>query len=183
VLTNGLIAITSYLLVHFLWSSLDALLEWRVRVTGTRVSFVTTGVFSSEHADYPKNPRQSTLYNWWLGEAKKITNISQRIQELDKGLAEWNARLESKFTEKPDAMNILNATASIANTREEIVKLQRAIKAASETIQDARIPCSLARFDRWFALFLRSQNLRWLLVEFLFPLLAGGYALLLLFNR
>jgi hypothetical protein len=38
VLTNGLIAVVSYLLLHFVWTAIDALLEWRLRVTGTRVA-------------------------------------------------------------------------------------------------------------------------------------------------
>ena len=183
ILTNGLIAMTVYLLAHFIWSSFDSLLEWRLRVTGTRVAFVTTGVVASEHADYPKDPRQSTLYNWWLGEAKKITNLSKSFEEMEAGFSTWNKRLVTTFTEGPDAMNIVNATMSINSTREEMVKLQRAIKEVADALESNRIPVSLKRFDQWYALFLRSQNLRWLIVEFMFPVFAGAYALLLLFSR
>lgn len=64
-LSNGIIRVTiagiiAYLLFHFLWVAWDALLEWRLRVTGTRRGFVTGTMWESEHADVPVEPRQST---------------------------------------------------------------------------------------------------------------------------
>lgn len=183
ILTNGLIAIVAYLLLHFLWASLDALLEWRIRVTGTRVAFVTTARLASEHGDYPNDPRQSSLYNWWKDEARKIGNLSTHMQDIESKLNKWEAELRAKFTEGADAMNITNAVMSISGTREEIVRFSREVKAAAEAIEAARIPTSLKRFDSWYGLFLRSQNLRWLIIDFLAPVLAGSYALLLLVWR
>jgi len=183
ILTNGLIAVVTYLLLHFLWASLDALLEWRIRVTGTRVAFVTTARLASEHGDYPNDPRQSSLYNWWKDEARKIGNLSTHTQEIESKLNKWEAELRAKFTEGTDAMNITNAVMPISATREEIVRFSREVKAAAEAIEAARIPTSLKRFDSWFALFLRSQNLRWLVIDVLAPVLAGSYALLLLAGR
>lgn len=183
VLTNGLLAIVSYLLVHFLWASLDALVEWRLRVTGTRVAFVTTGRFSSEHGDYPSDPRQSTLYNWWKDEAHRIGSLTKNLPEIDVKLVEWEAKLKAQFRDGPDAMNIVNATTLLSSVREQMARLTREVKEASDAIGAARIPASLKRFDNWYALFLRSQNLRWLLIDFLAPVFAGGYALFLLLNR
>jgi len=61
----------------------------------------------SEHADYPRDPRQSTLYNWWKGEATKIGDLTVKISEIEKHLQEWEARSK---TEKGD--NIVNAISS-----------------------------------------------------------------------
>lgn len=183
VLTNGLFGVTLYLLLHFLWSAVDTLLEWRLRITGTKVAFATTGIFASEHADYPRDPRQSTLYNWWKDEATKIGDLTAKLSEIETQLAEWDARLKARFTEGPDAMNIVNASASINSTREAVVKLERSMTETRDAISAVRVPVSLRRFDRWFQLFLRSQNLRWLIIEFRAPILVGIYALVLLWNR
>jgi hypothetical protein len=61
---NTLLATNAYLLLHFMWYAFEGLLEWRLRVTGTRLAFLTGARYGSEHADYPNDPRQSTLYNW-----------------------------------------------------------------------------------------------------------------------
>ncbi len=183
VLTNGLIAVVAYLLAHFLWSSLDTIFEWRLRITGTKVAFVTTARLASEHGDYPSNPRQSTLYNWWKNEARKMESMSSRPAEIDAKLLEWEAQLKARFAEGANAMNIANATMSISDVRQDLAALKRSIEETSKAIAAARIPASLERFDAWYGLFLRSQNLRWLLIDFLAPVMTGSYALILLLNR
>jgi len=183
VLTKGLFGVTLYLLLHFIWSAIDSLLEWRLRVTGTKVAFVTTGMFASDHADYPRDPRQSTLYNWWKDDARKIGNLTGKLSDIEKKLNEWDTRLKTQFTEKPDAMNIVNATNLINSARDEVVKLKGSVTEVKATISALRIPVSLRRFDRWYHLFLRSQNLRWLVVELGAPILVGSYALVLLWNK
>jgi fatty acid desaturase len=54
-----------YLALHFMWIAWESFAEWRLRLTGTRVAFVTTGRFANSESDYPDDPRQSTLANWW----------------------------------------------------------------------------------------------------------------------
>lgn len=182
-LTDGLIAVVIYLLVHFLWASMDSLLEWRLRVTGTRVAFVTTARIASEYADYPSDARQSTLYNWWKDQAREFGDITEQLVKLEARLQEWETQLKSKFTEGADAMNITSAVVPIEKVCEDIMRLRSEIASASAAVASARIPFSLARFDAWFALFLRSQNLRWLLIDFLAPVLVGFYAICLLLSR
>ncbi len=183
ILTNGLIALVVYLLVHFLWASADALLEWRLRVTGTRVTFVTTARFASEHGDYPSDPRQSTLYNWWKDEARKIGNVAPHLLEMEERLGQLESEMKTQSSEGASATNITNAIRLIGELREQLAKVSHELKATSASIEATRIPSSLKRFDTWFGLFLRSQNLRWLLIEFLTPVLVGGYALFLLVAR
>ncbi|WIM06378.1 MAG: hypothetical protein OHM77_03575 [Candidatus Nitricoxidivorans perseverans] len=110
----------------------------------------------------------------------KIGNLATNLSEIERQLQEWDDRLKARFTENPDAMNIVNASTSIISTREEVVKLERTVIEARDTLLAARIPVSLRRFDNAFHLFLRSQNLRWLVVEFGAPIMAGTYALTLL---
>lgn len=182
VVRTGLFWVIIYLLVHFLWGAVDNFLEWRLRLTGTRVAFVTTGVFASEHADYPSDPRQSTLYNWWRSHAGSIGNIAKKTSDIEKNLADWEQQLRAKYNSGADAMNIVNACNSIAETRNRVVELTNSVKDAAKTIEAQRIPVSLERFDGWFELFLRSQNLRWLVIEFFFPVGLASSALWLLWN-
>ncbi|MFN7754711.1 MAG: hypothetical protein ACK5O9_02560 [Holosporales bacterium] len=57
-----------YAFIHFLWHSWDAVQEWRIRITGTkRLSHMTT--FGDAECDYPNDPRQSSLMQWWTRQA------------------------------------------------------------------------------------------------------------------
>ncbi len=181
VIRNGLFWVTLYLALHFLWSSFDSLVEWRLRITGTKVSFVTTARFASEHADYPNDPRQSTLYRWWTEEAGKIGTLGVKAAAIDKELSEWETRLRAQACDlHANCLNIANAAQSISGVRERIAELTRAVEHTSKTLAALRIPVSLERFDRWFKLLLRSQNIRWVLIEFLLPVALGGAALVVL---
>jgi len=64
-----------------------------------------------------------------------------------------------------------------------VVKLQKSIDEVQKTISASRVPVSLKRFDGWVELFLRSQNLRWLLIDILVPALLAGSAIWLLLQH
>lgn len=176
----GLSLITIYFFVHFLWCGIDSFFEWRARVTGTKVAFVTTGRFAGKGADYPNDPRQSTLYNWWLDQAHKISNISETMNKIEYDIKEWDATLKEKYNKGADSINITNACSLINRAIQSINELKRSIKNVEQTLKSNRIPASLERFDNWFKLLLKSQNLRWLFIEFLLPLSLGGFAIFLM---
>lgn len=180
VLRTGLLCVLAYLSIHFLWAAFDSFLEWRLRITGTRLSFITTARFASEDGDYPNDPRQSTLYTWWLNDAKRIGNLSARLPDLERLLQNLDQDLRARYTNGTDAMNIVNACRPIHDARDVMVKLQQSIDEVQKAISASRVPVSLKRFDGWFELFLRSQNLRWLVIDILVPALLAGFAILLL---
>lgn len=177
----GLVVFTIYHLAHFAWYVVDAAMEWRLRVTGTRLSFVTAGKLVSEHGDYPDDPRQSTLYSWWKDHARSIGNIKEIIITFEK---EWEIAesavqaLVSNNT--PDGRNLNNALQTLGQVQKSVFDLKRSVEQVDKTISSQRIPASLSRFDKWFGLFLRSQNLRWLLIDTCVPLAFGIIALLML---
>ena len=183
VLRTGLLLILAYLSIHFLWTTFDSLLEWRLRVTGTRLSFITTARLASEQGDYPNDPRQSTLYSWWTSEAKRIGNLSARLPELERLLQNLDQDLRARYTAGADAMNIVNACRPIGEARDIMIKLQQSIDEAQKALSATRVPVSLKRFDNWFQLFLRSQNLRWLVIDLLVPIFLASYAILLLYQH
>lgn len=175
-----LAAVVVYLLVHFLWASLDTFLEWRLRITGTRSAFQTGSFFTSEHADYPDDPRQSTLYNWWSRHrAPMITNVGALMDDLKAKMKEWEKDIQAIREGKNDpySHNLNHVIGGISQVNNQLAELGRKVEATKETITDDRIPTSLRRFDRWFQIFLRSENLRWLVIEFGAPVAFSFVAL------
>lgn len=177
---TGLSIITAYLLIHFLWYVYEAFLEWRLRVTGTRLAFVTTAKVASEHGDYPNDPRQSTLYSWWSYQARRIQNIGKRASAIDELMKISEEKLRTLYEERGKESNLHAVVGIVSETRTAVVDLKRSVEQVHGTLTAQRIPVSLARFDRWFGLFLRSENIRWLVIDVLVPVLAGAAALVLL---
>lgn len=177
----GLLLANAYLLIHFVWGAFDSWLEWGARLTGTRVAFVTTGKFASEHCDYPSDPRQSTLYNWWKDNASKISSLTEPLETIEQKLAEWEKRVEEAILENDP--NLRSVIESFRHIQTNINDVKVKIENVEKTLTSTRIPASLEHFDNRFKLMLRSQNIRWLLLELTFPFLLGGWAVWLLINE
>jgi hypothetical protein len=173
-ITQGLLAITTYSFVHFLWCAIDSLQEWRLRITGTRVGFITAGIFADENGDYPRNPRQSTLYNWWLQKQKEMTSLPELLRMTER-LAALSKAAQSQGEKNNEKM--------IQDLSQEIKNLQSPTTQILNIIDSKRLDASLKRFDNAFLLFLRSQNLRWLIIECLTPLLIGAFSIFLLIRQ
>jgi hypothetical protein len=181
VIRNGLLFITIYLGIHFLWTAFDGFLEWRLRITGTRLSFVTSGSrLASMDGDYPNDPRQSTLYHWWTIHAKSIGNFNSNLSKLELLLKELDSDLRDRMSSGVDSLNIVNACHPIGEAIDGIARLSRSIESTQKMINAKRILVSLERFDKWFELFLRSQNLRWLVIDLLVPVILCGCSIYLL---
>lgn len=178
-----LAGIIAYLLFHFLWVAWDGFLEWRLRVTGTRKGFVTGSMWEPEHTDTPVDPRQSTLYNWWQQQHIAIGELGKLATELEATSKRWEVnlqKLKEAHANSPDWENMNNVVRGLAESREQAAQFARNVAANTKAMTDERIPTSLKRFDGWFQLFLRSQNLRWLVVELVAPVAFAGYALYVL---
>jgi len=183
VIRMTLAGIILYLLFHFLWVAWDAFLEWRLRVTGTRRSFVTGSLIESRHADIPVNPRQSTLYNWWWQQARSIGELGNLASNLRAACHRWEGdirKLIGTHPSSPDMQNLNNVLRGLSECGTQAAKLAQNVEANTKAITDERIPTSLKRFDSWFELFLRSQNLRWLVVEFVAPVALALFTLFIL---
>lgn len=175
----GLLVGVAYLLIHFLFYVAESFLEWRLRITGTRVAYITGGVFGHEGADYPSDPRQSTFYNWWKGEAGRIGNLRKDVMSMkeshDLAIEQIKPYVDNYQTR--DANNVMNL---LAQSLQRINNIESALGKIQKTITSDRIPASLERFDNWFEIFLRLQNFRWLAIDVLFPVLLSACALYLL---
>lgn len=162
-----------YLYAHFLWGAMDGLREWKLRLTGLRYlrpthsrRSLSEGWEGAPDAEHPTDPRQSTLYNWWKEwadsqERHKFSEHSATFLKLAQQLRSDQPHLDPGFGSY--ALN-----------------LSMNMQSLSETMASPRILESLRRFDNSFRHFQSWQNWRWLIFDFLAPVIAGGTALILL---
>ncbi len=61
----GLQIITVYYLIYFVTLTYEFFTGWRIRLTGSRLTYITGAKWTTEEGDYPDDPRQSNFYNWW----------------------------------------------------------------------------------------------------------------------
>lgn len=180
---HSFLALNSYLFLHFSVCSIDAFKEWMVRVTGTKVVHVTVGITSIYEGDYPSDPRQSTLYNWWKDEAKKIGNLKEKFESIETKLNEIKTEIQNKGQENIAQQNLNNVVHPIGNINNVLHELKRNIEELKRTLESKRIPISLEKFDNCYKSLLKTQNLRWLVIEFSFPLFFSATSIILLILR
>jgi len=170
-----LLVILLYLLVHFLVLTWSSFWEWRLRVTGQRELVRPRGWEFDEHDEWAQDPRNATLYNWWrhsshrIGEAiEQINTVVDRVDEELQG-----ARRESRIgTQNGDA----TAPKWPEELKKQLTGVSQKLKDNQKAMEGERINASLARFDYWFVLFVRGQNIQWLVFDFVVPIAVGVLA-------
>lgn len=165
----GLSIVLVYTLAHFIWYCYELYSAWAIRITGTKLAFVTGARLGATGADYPDDPKQSTLYTWWIQEARSMTAYSDLISRVDKSIQEFSVYVDQLA--KRDMTSAGSVTASIQDMRKTIEQVRGALSSSESVVTNTRIPESLARFERRFRLLLQSQNLRVLVVEVGLPIL------------
>lgn len=152
-----LLILLIYLAIHFAWLSFDAFVEWKLRLTGTKSAFSIGDEmsFSNDIEDYPKDPRQSTLYNFYL------TRMRQNLIDVQNTLSKYPGNADHA----------------------DIRAVRKYVDSVEQQLNSPRVAVSLKRFDNWFKYFAISQNLRWFALEFSLPLLLSILAIsLILFH-
>ncbi|MCA9462642.1 MAG: hypothetical protein KC643_33325 [Nitrospira sp.] len=153
-----------------------------MRISGSRVAFQTVSKFADNYSDYPNEHRQSTLYNWWKEEARKFGPIGEMALEAKGKIDKYQNELTQFIEDLPaiEQQNYRNVLKDCAGLMHDIGNLTSAVNRSSQILESERIPESLKRFDGWFELFLKSQNIRWIVLDFLLPIVLGIFALILL---
>jgi hypothetical protein len=167
-----LLILIGYFCFHYAWQIIDNFMEWRLRITGTKTTFITGSRYGSTEADYPDNPRQSTLYSWWQGQQKNLSllyDTIENIKSLERKLLE-----ESK--QYPD--NSIDIQGTLMELKQELTTFNNNVQNIESVIKTNRVPVSLKRFDGWYKLFLYSQNIRWFIFDFMLPLVLSIAALI-----
>lgn len=179
----GLSIVLAYTFVHFIWYCYELYSAWAIRVTGTKLAFVTGGKLGATGADYPDDPKQSTLYTWWIQESQSIPAYSDLVDRVDESIRQFSDHVEQlELRDKTSAGSVSSSIQGMVRTLE---KVKGALESSKSVLTNTRMPESLSRFDERFRLLLKSQNLRVLVVEVGLPILlslAAAYYLLRFFN-
>jgi len=174
---TGLLVLNVYMFIHFIWCAWDSILEWKLRITGTRQILKTT--WEDECTDQAENPQQSTLYNWWLERARKIGNLTEKTAELSNKLNGWIDNVPVS-THKDDVYTRQSYSSDLSVIKQNLQHLIKGYSVEFSTGEHQRLRVSLKRFDNWYTLFLRSQNLRWLVIELALPIILGIFTIYIL---
>jgi hypothetical protein len=159
----GLSIVLAYTLLHFLWYCYELYSEWSIRITGTKLAFVTGAKLGATGADYPDNPRQSTLYSWWLQEARSMKAYEDLLSRVDESIRRFDSHTEQ--LQRIDMTAAGTVSQSIQGMKNTLEQVRSSLASTENTITNTRIPESLERFDNRFRLLLNSQNMRSAFVE------------------
>ncbi|OCH31081.1 hypothetical protein A6E13_18440 [Aliivibrio fischeri] len=171
-----LLIIVSYELVHYIWLVANKISYWRVRLTGTNpgVSRGSSGMtFGNEFDSYDHigEQKHSNFYVWMLEYKKTINPIIENYDEKWKNLE--NIVFESDSINDSHSKDLLNKLNEIYSLQERLEK----------HLTNIRIDASMCRFDSWYSLMIRSQSLRWLVLDLILPILSGLGAMFFLIYR
>ncbi|AON55775.1 hypothetical protein [Herbaspirillum seropedicae] len=161
-----LLIVNIYTTIHFLWCSWDHWQEWRIRQSGTKLVFQTRSAFANPHTDHPKDPRQSTLYNWWLQVAAGLPDVQHESTALLTKFHEMEAKINGL---QADAGNLSEVAVLIQTVRHEMTGFHQGLARTAQALDAPRLRVSLERFDGAYRRMLESQNLRWAVLEMGLP--------------
>jgi hypothetical protein len=172
----GLLAINTYMLVHFVWLMFDAFHGWRIRLTGSGILYSGRGAFQNNDFDYVNDPQQSSLHNWWQVASRRFpSQTSQlRLEHVVADLENYFSTVKIQDARSPVADAIVGLNRSLS----EIKLLRTELGAVKDVLESPTPPVALERFDNAYRLLLKSQSTRWLLLEVGLPVLLGASCVL-----
>lgn len=175
----GLVVAVSWVIIHHSWYSVEAIKEWRVRLTGQRVSYQTgVGKFGSPYAEAPINPRHASLYNWWKEQKDSVSSTADAVAKFEYELVGIQEKVDV-FLKTSSSKEAHSNIHEVMNLLRSIGMLNESLTKNLEFMSSLRIESSLYRFDTWFWRLITVQNIRVLVVEILLPLILGVSALAL----
>lgn len=146
-----------YFLLHFLWGGWDKFQEWQLRLTGMRVAKPRHGAMISDGVQAGADEQeQATLSAWWVSNVKQVDELKLLIEQKEKLVTIDNA------SELAATINV------VRSNQDKLIE------------HSVHIEAALQHYEKGFDNLQSSQKYRWLLFEFLFPVLLSFYALILL---
>lgn len=171
----GLLLLVFYELLNYglmIWNSFS---YWRVRLSGSRYrpSRSTGGPWSTggeEFEDVDGEEKNSTIYIWMFERAYSAESILNALNERSVHLGEICASLK----------NQQDMDGCLARLEVQVNMMNDSLKAIDNILSSARVSESFNRYDRWFHYMIKTQSLRWLVLDCVIPLLLGLIAFSLL---
>ena len=178
----GIFFVLVYHIVHFFLNVFDFTLQSRLRITGNKVRHVTVAKGASDDLDYPDDPKQSTLYNWWNSQLQRLDNIDviqKEIQEITNNQKQLIEMINDniKNPQKDNILKNLSVKVSDLDRRLNSANLSEKLNDILLILRKKRIIESLKRFERWFCFYQRQQVFRIFVIEIGMPIMLGVYTL------
>jgi hypothetical protein len=182
----GLLVLIVYFLIHFVWCAYESLQEWEVRITGTKKAFLCADDMDIDEimqSPFPSDPRNATFYYWWSTQANKIFGLKteflsakKRIEKIEKSIADMSK--EGVNLNRSDT----NISIQVQPLKNDIEGAVNSIIRMEKILDSKQLMVSMKTFDRRYQYFLRSQNIRWFIIDFLGPIILASTALLNIIN-
>lgn len=176
----GLAAFLVYNFAHYIWLCYDLFGEWSVRSSGAKKGFAKRLKQENTDAEAFQDPKQLTLYSWWLIESSKLPTHEDNLQRAKK-LADELLRSERILRETGDIPARLPHQNAEGHLVQTIERLQDQLSVIKSVVDNPALRVRLDRFDRRFKALINSQNRRILVYELIFPNALALYAFWLLF--
>lgn len=171
-----LLAFVGFELFQYTWLVSNRFIYWRVRLTGINTQVTRGnrgGMFASENDpyDYSGKPENSNFYTWMLENKRDVVSRKDALDSAWSKVESYTFNSKNlTTTERKDILNKLN-------------EIQTQTSLLEKNITNIRISASMKRFDNWFSMLVRSQSIRWLLLDFLLPVSFGLLAIVLLIPK
>lgn len=180
----GILAVIIYEFTHYFWIQMNHFAYWRVRLTGTSVEEVRGngggarfGNANGSPLDYTGTDENSNFYTWMLENKRLRNQMAEGMLVNSKAIDECVNTLKEQHY--PEA----SSTDLYRKLSESCDKLVQGIKNLESQLESIRTDASMLRFDEWYSILIRSQNIRWLLLDISLPFFMGLFALILLTYR
>ncbi|WP_148049546.1 hypothetical protein [Pseudomonas brassicacearum] len=172
----GGMSVLVYSLIHFISYILELLIEYRVRATGARLAFQTGTKAGSQYVDYPDDPKQSSLLNWWKSYAHRLNVVEELADKVNTDLEEIKRRIEN-IDEISRAPDMATTSQLMGQVNASLINISSDLKTSREVIMSPRIEASLQRYETWHKNLITLQGLRVVILEVMFPILLGVISL------
>lgn len=181
-ITTILFYVSIYHLVHFLFQAADYVDRWRLRVTACAEA--DRPVRGDHNEDYSYDASQSTLYNWWEGMLYYLKDPNSIYNKLTNVVSELRSEIQI-FKDNISQLDEGNAKHEANHIKNKLTELHNRVGAPTDHLKEIknllesdRIRMSLKNFDVWFWNYQWFQVARLILVEFLFPVVLGAFAII-----
>lgn len=179
--------------INFFWNSYNTYNEWEIRQTGMKkfnsdsiIDYLYTKDGNNSYLS-PTEPRNSTLYYWWACQSSKIKDTEKLLKDLSDINNNLYENLQIIQTNRREELFIhdgVSYTASLFQKNMETMSdIDENFKIIKSAFLTQNIEISLFKFDKRFKTFLYSQNLKWIILDFLFPLILSISSIILLFFK
>ncbi|MCS0433750.1 hypothetical protein R7O12_10765 [Vibrio sp. Vb1574] len=165
-----LLLVVVYELLHYIWLVSNKLMYWRVRLTGTtpKASRGNSGMrFGSQFDSFDHGGKQedSTFYVWMLEQRFSLDEEFERHNSIWINLED--KAFSSEHLKSNDVQEILRKLNEVKSSQDKLYS----------HLNNLRIDASMHYFDSWFSKMLISQSVRWLILDFILPILSGVLAI------